>query len=90
MSYESLHIFKLIKIYILYNFLPLWIFFLQFSTLLKIKQYQLHLMISVQIEKKYSSPFKVKLLKLLSINWKRPVKALICELFQHNAEIICI
>ena len=57
-SYESLHIFKLIKISNLYNFLTLWIFFLQFSTFLKMKQYQLCPVISMHVEKQSSSPLR--------------------------------
>ena len=56
MSYESLHIFKLIKIKIPCNFLALWNFFLQFSTLFKIKQYQLSPVISMHVENQCSSP----------------------------------
>ena len=55
MSYESLHIFKPIKISIAYNFLTLWNFFLQFSIFLKMKQYQLFPVISV-LEKQCISP----------------------------------
>ena len=58
MSYESLHIFKLIKIQISYNFLTLWNFFLQFSTFFKIKQYQLFPMISMHVDKQCSSPLR--------------------------------
>ena len=60
-SYESLHIFKLIKILIPYNFLTLWNFFLQFSTFFKIKQYQLFPMISMHVEKQCSSPLKERI-----------------------------
>ena len=55
-SYESLHIFKLIKISIPYNFLTLWNFFLQFSTVFKMKQYHLFPVISMPVEKQCSSP----------------------------------
>ena len=57
-SFESLHIFKLIKISIPYNFLTIWNFFLQFSTFFKMKQYQLVLVISMHVEKQCSSPLK--------------------------------
>ena len=53
-SCESLHIFKLIKILIPYNFLTLWNFFLQFSILFKIKQYQSSPVISIYVEKQCS------------------------------------
>ena len=59
-SYESLHIFKLIKISIPYNFLTLWNFFLRFSIFFKIKQYQLFPVISMHVEKQYSSPLRLK------------------------------
>ena len=61
MSYESLHIFKLIKIKIPCNFLALWNFFLQFSTLFKIKQYWLSPVISMQmhVENQCSSPLRI-------------------------------
>ena len=55
-SYESLHIFKLIKILILYNFLTVWNFFLQFSTFFNMKQYQSFPVISMHVEKQCSSP----------------------------------
>ena len=55
-SYESLHILKLIKISIPYNFLTLWNFFSQFSIFFKMKQYQLFPAISVHVEKQCSSP----------------------------------
>ena len=45
-----LHIFKLIKISIPYNFLTLWIFFMQFSTFFNMKQYQLLIVISMHVE----------------------------------------
>ena len=57
-SYESLHISKLIKVLIPYNFLTIWNFFLQFSSFFKLKQYQLFPVISVHVEKQYSSPLK--------------------------------
>ena len=60
-SYESLHIFKLIKILNLYNFLTLWIFFLQFSIFFKMKQYQLYPVISMHVEKQCSSPLRLRL-----------------------------
>ena len=55
-SFESLHIFKLIKTSIPYNFLTIWNFLLQFSTFFKMKQYQLVLVISMHVEKQCSSP----------------------------------
>ena len=58
-SYESLHIFKLIKISILYNVLTLWNFFLQFSTFFKMNQYQLFPVISMHVEKQCNSPLRV-------------------------------
>ena len=59
-SYESLHIFKLIKIKIPHTFLTLWNFFLQFSTFFKIKQFHLFPMYSVHAEKQCSSPLNLK------------------------------
>ena len=56
MSYESLHIFKLIKISNPYNFLTFWNFFVQFSTFFKMKQYMLFPLISMHVEKQCSSP----------------------------------
>ena len=52
-------IFKLIKISIPYNFLTIWIFFLQFSTFFKMKQYLLFPVISMHVEKQHSSPLYV-------------------------------
>ena len=58
-SYESLHISKLIKILIPYNFLTLWNFFLQFSTFFKMKQYNLFPVISMPVEKQCSSRLRL-------------------------------
>ena len=66
-SFESLHIFKLIKISIPYNFLTIWNFFLQFSTFFKMKQYQLVLVISMHVEKQCSSPLRTQACKYFSI-----------------------
>ena len=57
-SYESLHIFKLIKISILFNFLTVWNFFLQFSTFFNMKKYQSFPVISMHVEKQCSSPLR--------------------------------
>ena len=65
MSYESLHIFKLIKILSPYNFLTLWNFFLQCSTLFKIKQYQLCPVISMHVEKQCSNSLKQTYAKIV-------------------------
>ena len=58
-SYESLHIFKLIKIWNPYNFLTLWNFFLQFSTFFKMKQYQLFQVILMHAEKQCICPLSL-------------------------------
>ena len=71
-SYESLHIFKLIKLSIPYNFLTIWNFFLQFSTFFKLRHYQLFPMISVHVKKQCSNPL-ISPLKFRFIATQRPV-----------------
>ena len=73
-SFESLHIFKLIKISIPYNFLTIWNFFLQFSTFFEMKQYQLVLVILMHVEKQCSSPLK----QILKQFFPKSFKVLIC------------
>ena len=65
-SFECLHIVKLIKFSIPYHVLTLWNFFLQFSTFFEMKQYQLFLVISMQVEKQCSSP--LSLFQSFSVN----------------------
>ena len=89
MSYESLRIFKLIKINILCNFLALWNFFLQFSTLFKIKQYQLSPVISMHVENQCSSLLKmVSLIYFIvsEINILIKFRKAICYTFKINCK----